>query len=50
MDLHAGPLLPLARVAFEITDAELQGFALAVTMCLPLALVAHLARRLAEHR
>jgi DNA-binding MurR/RpiR family transcriptional regulator len=41
------PLLPLARVAFEIQDAELQGFrALSATMCLALTLVVRLGQRL----
>lgn len=41
------PLLPLARIAFEIEDAELQGFrALSATMCLALALVVGLGQRL----
>ena len=41
------PLLPLALVAFEVEDAELQGFrALSATMCLALALVVSLGRRL----
>lgn len=41
------PLLPLARLAFEVEDAELQGFrALSATMCLALALVVSLGRRL----
>lgn len=41
------PLLPLARIAFEIEDAELQGFrALSATMCLALALVVSLGQRL----
>jgi DNA-binding MurR/RpiR family transcriptional regulator len=43
------PLLPLARVAFEVEDAELQGFrALSATMCLALALVVGLGQRQAK--
>lgn len=43
------PLLPLARVAFEIADAELEGFrALSATMCLALTLVIRLGQRLAD--
>ena len=45
------PLLPLARVAFEIADAELEGFrALSATMCLALTLVVRLGQRLADGR
>lgn len=41
------PLLPLAKVAFEVEDAELQGFrSLSATMCLALALVVSLGQRL----
>lgn len=41
------PLLPLARVAFEVEDAELEGFrSLSATMCLALALVVRLGQRL----
>jgi DNA-binding MurR/RpiR family transcriptional regulator len=37
------PLIPLARVAFEVDDADLQGFrSLSATMCLALALVVSL--------
>ena len=40
------PLLPLAGVAFEIEDAELQGFrALSATMCLALTLVVRLGQQ-----
>jgi DNA-binding MurR/RpiR family transcriptional regulator len=43
------PLLPLARVAFEVEDAELQGFrSLSATMCLALTLVVQLGQRLGE--
>lgn len=43
------PLLPLARVAFEIEDAELQDFrSLSATMCLALALVVRLGQRLGD--
>ena len=43
------PLIPLARVAFEVEDAELQGFrSLSATMCLALALVVQLGQRLNE--
>jgi DNA-binding MurR/RpiR family transcriptional regulator len=48
--LTDGPLSPLvspARVAFEVEDAELEGFrALSATMCLALALVVRLGQRL----
>ena len=37
------PLLPLARIAFEVEDAELQGFrSLSATMCLALTLIVRL--------
>jgi DNA-binding MurR/RpiR family transcriptional regulator len=40
------PLLPLAEVALEVEDAELEGFrALSATMCLALALVLGLGQR-----
>jgi DNA-binding MurR/RpiR family transcriptional regulator len=43
------PLLPLARVSFEVQDAELQGFrSLSATMCLALALVVGLGQRREE--
>ena len=43
------PLVPLASVAFEIEDAELQGFrALSATMCLALTLVVRLGQRAGE--
>lgn len=43
------PLLPMARVAFEIEDAELQDFrSLSATMCLALTLVVRLGQRLSE--
>lgn len=43
------PLVGLARVAFEVEDAELREFrALSATMCLSLALVVQLGQRLAE--
>lgn len=43
------PLLPLAKVAFELQDAELQGFrSLSTTMCLALALVMQLGQKLGE--
>ena len=43
------PLLPLARVAFEIEDAALQDFrSLSATMCLALALVVRLGQHLSE--
>lgn len=43
------PLLPMARVAFEIEDAELQDFrSLSATMCLALALVVHVGQRLSD--
>ena len=42
-DGPVSPLLPLATVAFEIEDAELQGFrALSATMCLALTLIIRL--------
>ena len=45
------PLLPLATAAFEIDDAELQGFrALSATMCLALTLVIRLGQRLDERK
>ncbi|MFL5332429.1 MAG: MurR/RpiR family transcriptional regulator [Geminicoccaceae bacterium] len=45
------PLLPLATAAFEIDDAELQGFrSLSATMCLALTLVIRLGQRLDEHK
>ena len=48
-DSPLSPLIPLARVAFEIEDAELQGFrSLSATMCLALALVVQLGQRLSE--
>jgi DNA-binding MurR/RpiR family transcriptional regulator len=43
------PLLPLARIAFELQDAELLGFrSLSTTMCLALALVVQLGQKLGE--
>jgi DNA-binding MurR/RpiR family transcriptional regulator len=37
------PLLPMARIAFEVEDAELQGFrSLSATMCLALTLIVRL--------
>jgi DNA-binding MurR/RpiR family transcriptional regulator len=43
------PLIPLARVAFEIEDAELGEFrSLSASMCLALALVVRLGQRLSE--
>jgi DNA-binding MurR/RpiR family transcriptional regulator len=45
------PLLPLASVAFEIADAELQGFrALSATMCLALTLVVRLGQSVGGSR
>ncbi|MGD9509639.1 MAG: MurR/RpiR family transcriptional regulator [Geminicoccaceae bacterium] len=42
-DSALSPLLQLARVAFEVEDAELQGFrALSATMCLALTLIVRL--------
>jgi DNA-binding MurR/RpiR family transcriptional regulator len=43
------PLLPLARVAFEVEEADLEGFrSLSATMCLALALVVRLGQRQSE--
>ncbi len=48
-DSPLSPLIPLAKVAFEIQDAELQDFrSLSATMCLALALIVHLGQRLSE--
>ena len=45
------PLLPVASVAFEIEDAELQGFrSLSATMCLALTLIVRLGQLLGEKR
>ena len=45
------PLLPFATVAFEIEDAELQGFrSLSATMCLALTLVIRLGQSLGERK
>jgi DNA-binding MurR/RpiR family transcriptional regulator len=45
------PLLPLAQAAFEIEDAELQGFrSLSASMCLALTLVIRLGQCLSEKR
>jgi hypothetical protein len=44
------PLIPLARVAFEVEDADLQGFrSLSATMCLALALVVFLGQEFGFH-
>jgi DNA-binding MurR/RpiR family transcriptional regulator len=48
-DSPLSPFVPLAEVAFEIEDAELQGFrALSATMCLALTLVLQLGQHLSE--
>lgn len=50
-DSPLSPLLPLARVVFEVEDAALQGFrSLSATMCLALTLVVSLGQKLDAER